>query len=83
MGIYTESNVLISDQHEVLLDLSADNPRERELKLRFVLTQQADKANEKEVVLRLDEQVSGTNQFKEYKHLRYTIRRSFTSDFDF
>jgi uncharacterized protein (TIGR02687 family) len=83
VGIYTESNVLISDQHEVLLDLSADNPRERELKLRFVLTQQADKANEKEVVLRLDEQVSGTNQFKEYKHLRYTIRRSFTSDFDF
>ncbi len=65
------------------MDLSADSPRERELKLRFVLTQQADEANEKEFILRLDEPVSGTNQFKEYKQLRYTIRRSFTSDFDF
>jgi uncharacterized protein (TIGR02687 family) len=83
VGIYTDSNTLISDQHEVLMDLSADNPREREMKLRFVLTQQADQANEKEVILRLDEAVSGTNQFKEYKQLRYTIRRSFTSDFDF
>ena len=83
VGIYTESNVLISDQRKVLMDLSADNPREREMKLRFVLTQQADEANDKEVILRLDEPVSGTNQFKEYKQLRYTIRRSFTSDFDF
>jgi len=82
-GIYTEANQLISDQHEVMLDLASENPRERELKLRFLLTQEADAANGKEVILRLDESVSGTNQFKEYKSLRYTLRRSFTSDFDF
>lgn len=82
-GIYTESNQLISDQHEVVLDLIAENPRERELKLRFLLTQEADAANGQEVILRLDEPVSGTNQFKKYKSLRYTLRRSFTSDFDF
>jgi hypothetical protein len=74
---------LISDSHEVLLDLSADNPREREMKLRFVLTQDADSANNQEVLLRLEEPVSGTNQYKNYKQLPYIIRRSFTSDFDF
>jgi len=83
VGIYTEDNVLISDQHDMPMDLTSENPREREMKLRFVLTQEADNANGQEVILRLDEPVSGTNQFKEYKNLRYTIRRSFTSDFDF
>ncbi|MFT6401503.1 MAG: hypothetical protein ACJA2D_000819 [Pseudohongiellaceae bacterium] len=82
-GIYTKDNLLISDVHEVVMDLTAESPRERELKLRFVLTQEADRANGKEVQLRLEEPVTGTNHFKEYKTMTYTIRRSFTSDFDF
>ncbi len=83
VGLYTDAGKLISDSHEVLLDLSSDNPREREMKLRFVLTQDADEANNQEVLLKLEEPVSGTNQYKDYKQLPYTIRRSFTSDFDF
>jgi uncharacterized protein (TIGR02687 family) len=83
VGLYTDGGTLISDSHEVLLDLSSDNPREREMKLRFVLTQDADEANNQEVLLKLEEPVSGTNQYKEYKQLPYAIRRSFTSDFDF
>ena len=82
-GIYTSSGQLISDMHNVTMDLTADNAREREMKLRFVLTQDADSANNEEVSLKLEEPVSGTNQFTEYKQLKYTIRRSFTSDFDF
>lgn len=83
LGIYTESGTLISDCHTVDLDLTSENPREREMKLRFLLNQEADSANNQEVILRLAEVVVGTNQFKTYKELRYTIRRSFTSDFDF
>lgn len=83
LGIYTESGTLISDCHTVDLDLTSENPREREMKLRFLLNQEADSANNQEVILRLEEVVVGTNQFKTYKELRYTIRRSFTSDFDF
>jgi len=83
VGLYTDESKLISDSHEVLLDLSSENPREREMKLRFVLTQDADKANKQEVMLKLEEPVTGTNQYKDYKQLPYTIRRSFTSDFDF
>lgn len=82
-GIYTEDGTLISDKHEVLSDLTSENPRERELKLRFVLTQEADAANNQEVLLKLEEPEEGSNQYRKYKELRYTVRRSFTSDFDF
>ena len=83
IGIYTESRKLISDLHELVLDLTSENPREREMKLRFLLTQEADEANGQEVRLILEEPISGTVKFKDYKSLSYTLRRSFTSDFDF
>ncbi len=82
-GIYTESGDLISDSHELTFDLGSENPRERELQVRFVLTRKADEANGQEVILRLDEKHAGTSHYKEYKSLRYLMRRSFTSDFDF
>ena len=82
-GIYTEAGDLISDCHDLTFDLSSDNPRERELQVRFVLTRKADEANGQEVILRLEEKHAGTSHYKEYKSLRYLMRRSFTSDFDF
>lgn len=82
-GIYTEAGDLISDSHDLTFDLSSDNPRERELQVRFVLTRKADEANGQEVILRLEEKHAGTSHYKEYKSLRYLMRRSFTSDFDF
>jgi uncharacterized protein (TIGR02687 family) len=82
-GIYTENGDLISDSHDLTFDLTSDNPRERELQVRFVLTRKADEANGQEVILKLEEKHAGTSHFKEYKSLRYLMRRSFTSDFDF
>jgi uncharacterized protein (TIGR02687 family) len=82
-GIYTQAGGLISDCHELIFDLISENPRERELQVRFVLTRKADEANNQEVILLLDEKLAGTSHYKEYKSLRYQIRRSFTSDFDF
>ena len=82
-GIFTESGDLISDTHDLTFDLSSENPRDRELQVRFVLTRKANEANDKEVILRLEEKHAGTSHYKEYKSLRYLIRRSFTSDFDF
>ena len=82
-GIYSLDGELISDCHSLTLDLLAANPRERELQVRFVLSRKADDVNGQEVVLRLDEKVTGTTHFKEYKSVRYLMRRSFTSDFDF
>lgn len=82
VGIWVD-NELISDSHEIPFDNSADNPREREMKVRFILTRKADEYNNKEVVLRLEEKVSGTSHYEEYKTVKFIIRRSFTSDFDF
>jgi len=82
-GIFTQAGELISDCHELTFDLTSENPRERELKIRFVLTRKADDANNQEVILLLDEKLAGTTHYKEYKSLRYLMRRSFTSDFDF
>ena len=81
-GIYTQAGELISDSHDLAFDLTSENPRERELQVRFVLTRKADEANGQEVTLRLEEPLPGTSHYREYKSVRYMIRRSFTSDFD-
>ncbi|WP_419618465.1 BREX-1 system phosphatase PglZ type A [Thiolapillus sp.] len=82
VGIYNQSGELISDSHTLNFDFASENARERELKLRFVLSHKADEANGQEVFLRLEEPVSGTSHYKEYALERYLIRRSFTTDFD-
>lgn len=82
VGIWAD-NELISDSHEIPFDNSANSPREREMKVRFILTKKADEYNNKEVTLRLEEKVFGTSHYQEYKAVKFIIRRSFTSDFDF
>jgi hypothetical protein len=82
-GIYTEAGTLISDSHDLIFDLGSDNPRERELQVRFILTREADDANGQDVFLKIEERHGRTSHFKEYKSVRYLVRRSFTSDFDF
>jgi uncharacterized protein (TIGR02687 family) len=82
-GIYTLDGVLISDSHTLTFDLTSDNPREREMKVRFLLSQNSDDSNGKEVVLKLEEQVDKTSHFREYATMVYQMRRSFKSDFDF
>jgi uncharacterized protein (TIGR02687 family) len=82
-GIYTQVGDLISDNHDLTFDLTSDNPRERELQVRFVFTRKADEANGQEVMLKLEEKYPGTSHYKEYKSLTFLMRRSFTSDFDF
>lgn len=82
-GIYTLDGVLISDNHTLTFDLTSDNPREREMKVRFLLAQNSDDSNGKEVILKLEEQVDKTSHFREYATMAYQMRRSFKSDFDF
>jgi uncharacterized protein (TIGR02687 family) len=81
-GIYSEAGLPLSDQHTLRFDFAAENARERELRVQFVLTKAADAANNQDVILKLEEQVPDTGYYSEYKSARYTLRRSFTSDFD-
>lgn len=82
-GLYSQAGQLISDLHTLTFATPSDNARERERSIQFVLTKAADAANNQEVVLRLEEQTPHTTHWGEYKSVRYTLRRSFTSDFDF
>lgn len=82
-GLFTLDGELVSDQHELLFDFSSANPRERELPVRFILSRRADEANNQQVELLLEEAVEGTTHFTRYKAARYSIRRSFSSEFDF
>lgn len=82
-GIYTLEGELISDMHDLTFDFASNNPRERERAVRFILSRKANDFNNQQVELRLDEQVEGTSHFAKYKAVRYAIRRSFSSEFDF
>ncbi|MDZ4847856.1 MAG: BREX-1 system phosphatase PglZ type A [Pirellulaceae bacterium] len=82
IGLYGSDAELISDSHELSFDLTSENPRERELKLRLVLSKRADDYNQQQVQLKLEELVAGTTHYQEYKTVSFTLRRSFTSDFD-
>ena len=82
VGLYASDGELISDQHELIFDLTSENAREREQKLRLVLSKSADNYNQQPITLRLDELIKGTEEYKAYKSQQYTLRRSFTSDFD-
>ncbi|ASY61368.1 BREX-1 system phosphatase PglZ type A [Sinorhizobium sp. CCBAU 05631] len=82
-GIYAQSGELISDSHELVFDFQSENAREREVAVRFLLLRQADAFNGQEVILKLEERHGDTSHFREYRTARYTLRRSFSSDFDF
>ncbi|MBN8973639.1 MAG: BREX-1 system phosphatase PglZ type A [Rhizobiales bacterium] len=82
-GICAQSGELISDSHELVFDFRSENAREREVPVRFLLLRRADEFNGQEVILKLEERHGDTSHFREYRTARYTLRRSFSSDFDF
>ena len=83
LGIYSQSGDLISDSQEITFDLTSANPRDREFKTRLVLSSAADAFNGQQVILKLEVRIQNTGFFQEYKSQQYTLRRSFTSEFDF
>lgn len=82
-GLYSLAGEAISDVRELSFDMTSSNPREREVAVRFILSRKADDFNNQQVELRLEEPVDGTSHHTRYLAVRYTIRRSFTSEFDF
>ncbi|MDB3929302.1 BREX-1 system phosphatase PglZ type A [Paracoccaceae bacterium] len=83
IGLYGGDGQLLSDQQEVSFDIESENARDREQKVQVLLSKRADEYNNMDVILRLDEQHPGTSHYKEYRSVKYMIRRTFTNDFDF
>lgn len=82
LGLYV-GDVLISDQPVLSFDSVSEDQRDRYQKKVLYLTQEADQFNNRPVELRLEEPIPNTTQWKSFSKGNYTIRRSFTTDFDF
>ncbi|SNT15533.1 MULTISPECIES: BREX-1 system phosphatase PglZ type A [unclassified Azospirillum] len=83
VGLYAEDGTLISDEQVLTFDFSSDNPRERELSRKFLLSRAADAYNTKDVFLKLRERVGRTSHHQDYSQHRFQLRRGIVSDFDF
>ena len=83
IGLWSESGELISDSRELDFDFRSELRARAGNQRPPDADQGADAFNGKEVVLRFEEPVSGTQHYRTYRETRYTLRRAFTGDFDF
>ncbi|AZZ42537.1 BREX-1 system phosphatase PglZ type A [Acidipropionibacterium jensenii] len=81
-GLYV-GETLISNETELVFDQVSDDARDRYQNVRVLLSQEADAFNNRVVEFRLEEQIPNTSQWRIYQRVPYTLRRSFTTDFDF
>ena len=81
-GFFSRTGVQLSDTRVLRFDSPAEDARQRERREQFVFSREADQFNQQEVVLRLEEQISGTAQFALYREIVFKLRRAFESDFD-
>lgn len=82
LGLYVGETV-ISDRPVLNFDSASDDQRDRYQRAVLYLTQDADQYNNRPVELRLEEPIPNTTQWKTFSKGNYTIKRSFTTDFDF
>jgi len=82
LGLYV-GDTPISDQPVLTFDSASDDQRDRYQKAVLYLTEDADQFNNRPVELRLEEPIPNTTQWKSFSKGNYTIKRSFTTDFDF
>jgi hypothetical protein len=81
-GLYV-GETLISNQVALTFDQASDDKRDRYQSAQLLLSQDANDYNNRAVEFRLEEQVPNTSQWRVYARAPYTLKRSFTSDFDF
>lgn len=81
-GLYFGDH-LISNESELLFDAESTEGRDRFQSVRLLLSKDADTANNQSVEFRLSEPIGETGEWKKYKSVPYTLKRSFTTDFDF
>lgn len=82
LGLHV-GHMLISDQPVVTFDSASEHQRDRYQTAVLYLTPDADQYNNRPVELRLEEPIPNTTQWKSFAKGNYTIKRSFTTDFDF
>jgi len=81
-GLYV-GETLISNLVSLTFDQTSDDKRDRYQSARLLLSQDANDYNNRTVEFRLEEQIPNTSQWRVYQKVAYTLKRSFSSDFDF
>jgi uncharacterized protein (TIGR02687 family) len=82
VGIYAKDGTVLSEVKTHAFDSKESEARHRETTMLLVLSRAADTFNNREVDLRLEETVPGTNQVVVYKTHSLKLQKPFASDFD-
>lgn len=82
VGVFAKDGTVLSEIKTQTFDSKETEARHRETTMVLVLSHAADSFNNKEVDLRLEEAVQGTNQIVTYKTHSLKLQKPFTSDFD-
>lgn len=83
-GLYVGETLISTDPPpELTFDSTSAEQRDRYETVQLLLSQDADDYNNRAVELRLEERIPNTSQWRVYEKAIYTLKRSFTSDFDF
>lgn len=78
-GLYF-GDQLISNEQEMTFDSDSAEGRDRFQRVTLLLSKDADSANNQSVEFRLSEPIEGTDQWKKYRGVPYTVKRAFASD---
>ena len=83
-GLYVGETLISTDPPpERTFDSASPEQRDRYQSVQLLLNQDAKDYNNRAVELRLEERIPNTSQWRVYEKAMYTLKRSFTSDFDF
>jgi uncharacterized protein (TIGR02687 family) len=82
IGVFGRDGSSISEQRTQTFDSKVEEARLREQSVMLVLSSAADRLNNQDVELRLEEMVQGTTQWVTYRSLTLRLQKPFTSDFD-
>jgi hypothetical protein len=83
VGLWSSDGVVMSDLQLNTFDASSANPRDRETRVGLLLTREANNRNGQEVILKLEEAIDGTNEYRKYHEVRYVLKKSIATEFDF
>jgi uncharacterized protein (TIGR02687 family) len=81
-GLYV-GETLISNLVDLIFDQTSIDKRDRYQSAQMLLSQDANDYNNRAVEFRLEERIPNTNQWRVFAKAVYTLKRSFSSDFDF
>ena len=84
VGLYVAETLISNDPPpELTFGSTSSDKRDRYQTVQLLLNQDSAAYNNRTVELRVEEQIPNTNHWRVYRKALYTLKRSFTSDFDF